>query len=348
MFDGHNDTLLKLLQDYRGDERCFFEGLKGHIDIHKAREGGLKGGFFAIFVPNQRNKRTTSLKELFISTRTRRARRALAIEHEYARSTAIEMIGIAHRMELHPTQSFVLARDIAQLNQSLEDDILTGILHFEGAQPIDPQLQLLPVYYEAGLRSLGIVWSRPNAFGHGVPFLYPHDPDTGPGLTDAGMALVKQCNQMGIMIDMAHLNFRGFWDVARLSEHPLVVTHACAHAICPSARNLTDSQLDAIAESNGVVGINFFVADVRPDGHIQPDTPLSMIVDHMKYIADRVGVAHVAFGSDFDGALMPSSLQSVAKLPLLVDAMREGGFNAQEIQAICQDNWVRVLTQTWQ
>ena len=102
--------------------------------------------------------------------------------------------------------------------------------------------------YRPGLRSLGPVWSRPNIFGHGVPFAWPRSPDTGPGLTPAGRDLIKACNKLRVMIDLSHLNEQGFWDVARLSSAPLVATHTCVHAICPSTRNLTDRQLDAIRE----------------------------------------------------------------------------------------------------
>jgi membrane dipeptidase len=144
--------------------------------------------------------------------------------------------------------------------------VLATILHFEGAEAIDPQLNALEVFYQAGLRSLGLVWSRPTAFGHGVPFAFPHSPDTGPGLTDAGKQLVRACNRLGIMIDLSHLNEQGFWDVAELTNAPLVATHSNAHALCASSRNLTDKQLDAIKESDGMVGLNFAVCFLREDG----------------------------------------------------------------------------------
>ena len=136
-------------------------------------------------------------------------------------------------------------------------------------------------------------------FGHGVPFAWPRSPDTGPGLTPAGKDLVRACNRLGIMIDLSHLNEKGFWDVARLSAAPLVATHACAHANCSSTRNLTDRQLDAIRESDGVVGVNFSVNDVRPDAQDNADTPLHQLTRHFRYLVDRIGIDRVAIGSDF-------------------------------------------------
>ena len=123
---------------------------------------------------------------------------------------------------------------------------LAAVLHIEGAEAIDPELDALEVLHAAGLRSLGPVWSRPNLFGHGVPFRFPSSPDTGPGLTDAGKALVRACNELRLMLDLSHLNEAGFWDVAALSQAPLVASHSNAHALCPCSRNLTDKQLDAI------------------------------------------------------------------------------------------------------
>jgi membrane dipeptidase len=225
--------------------------------------------------------------------------------------------------------------------------VLAAVAHFEGAEPIDPHLDSLPVYYEAGLRSLGLVWSRPNAFGHGVPFGFPQSPDTGPGLTDAGKALVRACNELGVLVDISHLNEKGFWDVARISEAPLVATHSGVHALCPSSRNLLDSQLDAIAESGGLIGINFHVGFLRADGKEEADTPILDIVRHVAYVAERIGVESVAFGSDFDGATMPNELGDVSGFPKLVAALRAHGFGEEELAKITHENWLRILRQTW-
>ncbi|MCS6883748.1 MAG: membrane dipeptidase, partial [Chloroflexaceae bacterium] len=185
----------------------------------------------------------------------------------------------------------------------------------------------LEVLYQAGLRSLGPVWSRPNIFGYGVPFAFPASPDIGPGLTEAGKALVRACNRLRIMIDLSHLNEAGFWDVARLSDAPLVATHSNAHAICPSSRNLTDRQLDAIRDSGGMVGLNFAVPFLRPDGRRDATMPIAVMVQHIKYLVERLGIDHVGFGSDFDGALMPAAIGDVRGLPRLLQALAEAGFS---------------------
>src|SRR5207248_6447205 len=133
-----------------------------------------------------------------------------------------------------------------------------------------------------------LVWSRPNAFAWGVPFEFPASPDIGPGLTEAGRELVRACNRLGILVDLSHLNEAGFWDVASLTDGPLVATHSNAHVLCPSTRNLTDRQLDAIAESGGIVGVNFGVGFLTDEGSNDPAAPMTEIVRHVAVIAGRI------------------------------------------------------------
>ena len=191
------------------------------------------------------------------------------------------------------------------------------------------------------------MWSRPNAFGEGVPFQFPRSPDTGPGLTAAGKALVKACNQLGIMLDLSHLNEKGFWDVAKISTAPLVATHSNAHALCASTRNLTDKQLAAIKESDGMVGLNFAVSFLREDGTDNPDTPLETMVRHVDYLVERVGIDRVGFGSDFDGATIPQEIGDVAGLQKLINALRKSGYAEASLRKIAHENWLRVLRKTW-
>jgi membrane dipeptidase len=222
-----------------------------------------------------------------------------------------------------------------------------AVLHLEGAEAIDPELEALELWYAAGLRSLGPVWSRPNAFAEGVPFVSPSTPDTGPGLTERGRALARACADTGILIDVSHLNEAGFWDLARLELGPLVASHSAVHALCPTSRNLIDAQLDAIGATGGLVGIVFACPFLRRDFADDPDTPLELIAEHARYVADRIGPAHVALGSDFDGATIPAGVKDAAGIPRVIDALRNAGFTEPELEAIAWDNWRRVLGAWW-
>jgi membrane dipeptidase len=149
------------------------------------------------------------------------------------------------------------------------------------------------------------------------------------------------------VVDLSHLNEAGFWDVARVSSKPLVATHSNAHVLCASTRNLTDAQLDAIGASGGVVGVNFAVSFLRQDGGQVAATRLEEVVRHVEYIAGRIGIDHVAFGSDFDGALVPEDLGGISGLPKLVDALRAAGFDDPAVAKVTHRNWLRVLGDTW-
>ena len=237
---------------------------------------------------------------------------------------------------------------VADLDAVRDDDGPPGaIIALEGAEAIDPAAESLEFWHAAGLRSIGPVWSRRSSFGDGVPFAHPSSPDTGPGLTDAGKRLIRRCAEIGIMVDLAHLNEAGFWDVARADVGPLVSTHGAAHALCQHSRNFTDQQLDAIGDSGGLVGIIYSVPFLRADFSTDPDTPLTEIARHAAYVAERIGVEHVALGSDFDGAIIPAPLGDIAGVPRVLDALADAGFTDGQLKAIAWDNWRRVLAQWW-
>ena len=348
IFDGHNDALQSIYLPKTGKQRPFFERTaEGHIDLPRMREGGFGGGFFAVFVPS--NSSTGGFPGAMPDSTVTAYEIPLPapLDLTYARAITIKGMASLFRLEAESEAQIKVIRTAAELTAALDRDVIAAVLHFEGAEAIDPDLDALEVFYQAGLRSLGLTWSRPNVFAQGVPFKFPASPDTGPGLSDAGRQLVKACNRLGILIDLAHITEQGFWDTAAISHAPLAVTHTAAHALCPSTRNLTDKQLDAIKDSDGVVGVNFHVGFLREDGRREPNTPLSEIVRHIDYIAGRIGIEHVAFGSDFDGAIMPLELGDVAGLPKLLKALRDHGYDEDALRKITHANWLRVLRKTW-
>jgi membrane dipeptidase len=172
-------------------------------------------------------------------------------------------------------------------------------------------------------------------------------PDTGPGLTDAGFALVRRCNELGIAIDLSHITEKGFWDVAKTSRHPLVASHSNAHALTPVARNLTDKQLDAVKESRGIVGLNYATAMLREDGRSDGNTPLEAMVRHLDHLVERLGIDCVGLGSDFDGATIPEDIGDAAGNQRLIAALRDVGYGEDDLVKLCRENWLRVLASTW-
>jgi membrane dipeptidase len=239
-----------------------------------------------------------------------------------------------------------VCRSAGDIRAAMARGALATVLHIEGVECIDTDLDFLEVLYAAGLRSLGPVWSRHNSFGHGVPFRFPSSPDIGPGLTEAGRRLVEACNRLGVLIDLSHITERGFWDVAELSTAPLVATHSNAHALCPTPRNLTDEQLRAIRETDGMVGLNFATGFLRPDGRMEPDTEIELMVRHLDHLIEVAGETHVGLGSDFDGATIPTAIGSAAGLPLLFEALSRHGYDRPLLERLAHGNWLSLLERT--
>jgi membrane dipeptidase len=348
IFDGHNDVLLRLLKKGEPDNgvASFLDGDgAGQLDLPRARAGGMRGGLFAVFVPNGegdlRNIDEIMRREAYDIPLPAQ------IELTYSQATAARMAALLHRIVRQSEGAVRLCRSAGDIREAVAAGGLAAVLHFEGAEPIDADFAMLEIFYQAGLRSLGPVWSRSNIFGHGVPLRFPGSPDSGPGLTEAGKALVRQCNAMRIAIDLSHITEQGFWDVAAISDAPLIASHSNAHALCASARNLSDRQLAAIRERRGIVGVNFAASFLRADGRMLGDTPLEEVVRHADYLIEKLGVEHVGLGSDFDGAVIPAEIGSVAGLPNLVEAFRRAGYDEATLRRLLFDNWLDLLERTW-
>ncbi len=312
--DGHTDYVLSLLETGRDFS---VESQIGHVDLPRARRGGLAAMLTAVFIrdeylPEQAAARTIrALDRLFETIDSSRG-------------------------------AMRLVRNLADLEACLAGGAFGVILHFEGAEAIDPEFAFLRVAYRLGLRSLGLTWSRPNIFAEGVG-----PGDGGRGLTLLGRELVRTCNELGILVDVSHLNDPGFWDVLACSSRPVVASHSNCRALCPVARNLTDEQIRALAAQGGLLGINFHVGFLRPGAERPEDASIDDVVAHIDHIVDLVGVDHVAFGSDFDGATMPHDLPDAAALPRLVEALLAHGYDDTAVRKICYENWLRVLRAVW-
>jgi membrane dipeptidase len=126
-----------------------------------------------------------------------------------------------------------------------------------------------------------------------------------------------------------------------------VATHSNVHALSPVTRNLTDEQLDAVKQSDGLVGLNFAVGFLREDGKNDADTPIETMVRHVDYLVEHLGIDRVGFGSDFDGATVPREIGDATGLPRLVAALRERGYDHAALKKLAHENWVRVLRKTW-
>ena len=341
-FDGHNDTLLRLfLNSKRNIIDDFFNGNDFcDIDFPKILKSNFCGGFFAIFSPNKKvgndllNEMVKHQYDLPLPNK---------ISQSYALKTTISMIKILNKIVTSSDNKIKICTTGKDIKDCEKNNNIGIILHIEGAEAIDNEFKSLNKLYDKGLRSIGIVWSRNNIFGHGVPFSYPSSPDRGPGLTSVGKALVKHCNEKGILIDLSHLNQKGFYDIAKISNAPLIATHSNAHYITNHSRNLTNDQLITIKESNGIVGINFATSFLRKDGRMIPETSLDIITDHLEHLLNFLGENNIALGSDYDGAIVPKDISNISKIGNLCLHLKDKGYSKKLIEKIFYKNWISFL-----
>ena len=342
-FDGHNDVLLKLYHSKAQNvSKEFFDGNNFcHIDYQKIKAANFVGGFFAIFAPNK--KQNFSRISSKMEKKSYNLPLPNPISYDHAIDSTNKMISILYQILDTSEGKIVLCKNGLDFKKAYENNNVGILLHIEGAEAIDKNFKSLEKLYELGLRSIGIAWSRSNIFAHGVPFGFPMSPDTGPGLTSLGKELVKICDEKKILIDLSHLNEKGFWDVANLSTRPLIATHSNSHELCQHSRNLTNTQLHAIKESRGIVGVNFATGFLRPDGQMKADTSLDLIVQHADYLIKHLGEESVAIGSDFDGAPIPEKIKDLAGINHLKQHFFLSGYGKELIEKIFFRNWLNFL-----
>lgn len=341
IFDGHNDLLTRLwLSDQADPIQAFIhEQLSGQLDLKRCQQAGFVGGMFAIFLPPFAYVKQHHPDKLV-------DKNAEDFTQQQVEQICLAQLELAQQL-VQASEQIQLCTSVQQIQDCRTQGQLAVVLHMEGAEALQENPDLLDVFYQAGLRSIGPLWNRVSQFGHGLNARFPHSPDTGAGLTIAGKALLRRCAEKKMVVDVSHMNERAFWDTVDILQQPIVATHSNAHALCPQARNLTDPQLKAIAESGGMVGVNFDVAFLRADGQRNAETPLELILDHLEYMMDCLGEDHIGFGSDFDGALISTELQDVTGLAQLIAAMQQRHYSKELIEKICWGNWLNVLNRIW-
>ncbi|AFN03664.1 membrane dipeptidase [Pyrococcus furiosus DSM 3638] len=234
------------------------------------------------------------------------------------------------------SQRFEIVRSIKEMEEAIKNDKVALWLGLEGGEPIE-SLDILEIFYSLGLRVLTLTWSLRNQIGDGV------FERTNGGITNFGAEVIGKCEELGILIDVSHLNEAGFWDVLDITGFPVIASHSNAKSLCDNPRNLTDEQIKAIAERDGVVGITAVAAFVDKD-----NPTLEKFIAHVEHVVDLVGYKHVGFGFDFVYYLPEWSGKSVVglenerRIPDLIERLKEN-FSEKEVKAIAFDNFKRVF-----
>ena len=196
-------------------------------------------------------------------------------------------------------------------------------------------IQRLEEAFAKGLRGLGPTWNYNNALAGGC------GKGNGGGLTPVGERVVERCNELGVLLDGAHLAPESLADLLRVGKKPIAVSHTCCAALCQDyyPRNLADEQLRAVAEHGGVIGIAFVPM------FLGGAPGIARVVEHIRHAVDVAGIDHVGIGSDFDGTELPDDIQGLQSLPLVYRQMLKSGFTETEMEKIIGANFCRLLSE---
>lgn len=306
VIDGHCDSIGDFLEGRR-TLRSRSEG--GHWDLEKAREGRVILQFLAAYIESN-------------------------FKPEKATLRGLELIHAAHRFVRENEEQVYLIRNQKDLQQLSSPEKVAILLSVEGGEVLSESFYMLDIIFDLGVRALGLTWNQRNAIADGV------GEKTGSRLTRFGVELIKRMNNLGMLVDVSHLNEAGFWHVMSITQQPILASHSCAYALCPHPRNLTDDQLRALAQNKGLVGVNFYPSFLTEDS----EATLSDVVRHITYIAEIAGVETVGLGSDFDGIdRTPVGIEDASKFEKLSEALLKAGFNSQEVELIMYKNFMRLL-----
>lgn len=288
-----------------------FAALGGHVDLPRMREGGMGAQFF-------------SLVSLPLADRPRGMAR-----------TVHEQIDALERQMAFRPDAIRLVRKADEIERCDAEGAIAALLGIEGAHALEGSLDNVTTFARRGVRYIGVVHFSANEAGY---------PAYGRGRRDAGLTpwgfeLVERCEHEGVLVDLAHLNKRGFLDACAVAQKPPICSHTGVLGAYEHWRNIDDEQLRAIAKKGGVVGAIFCPRYVGGDG-------LEPVVAHLKHIIDVVGEDAPALGSDWDGFIVPTSpLKDPRGLPLLTDALLAAGISRTAIGKILRDNVMRVLSE---
>ena len=311
VIDTHCDTLGRVLE---GRRRLGERSADGQFDLPRAIAGGLTAEVMATFVSENRSGDGIRQSLDFIDTLYQ---------------------------ELEATDLGLLATSGADVRRAKREGRVALVLGMEGAEGLGGSLRALRSFYRLGLRVLGITWNRRNEAAEGIG-----DMGGGGGLSRFGVELVRECDRLGILIDLSHLSPAGVDGVLATSERPVVATHANAHALHPHPRNLTDRQLERIAATGGVIG----VVPVPPFLGPYPErAPFAPLIDHLDHLIRVVGDDHVGLGLDFDGvgAMRTEGIETAADVPNLTVAMLERGYHPERVLKVLGGNFLRVFDEVF-
>jgi membrane dipeptidase len=310
VIDLHNDVMEKAILGYQIGIRHTTE----QSDIPRFRDGGVDAQMFALWTDW---------------------------------TDTVAHPAYAYTLQMADTFSAQVARNAAEIGQARTyDEVMqrhaegkiAGILAIEGGHAIENNIDKLKTFYALGARYLTITWNNSTSWAVSAK----DSRSSTVGLSDFGRQVIRTLDTLGMLVDVSHTGIKTIWDILATTKNPIIASHSGARALNNHYRNLTDEQIDSIGARGGVIGIVFYPTFLSASGTATIDT----VIRHIDYIRTRVGVDHIAIGSDFDGIeTVPAGLEDVSKLPNLTAALLRKGYTIEDLHKILGGNFLRVFKQ---
>jgi membrane dipeptidase len=324
--DTHIDTTMMLGRE-GWDFMARHEAKRGedsnHVDLPRAREGGLDAAFFSIYMPGTITGPEAVKRSLILIDHVRRL------------------------AEQHPNE-IVLATTAAEVRAAHKAGKFAALMGMEGGHMIDDSLAVLRDYQRLGVRYLTLSHSVNTNWSDSSGDTPKHN-----GLTDFGKDVVRELNRLGMLVDISHVSDKTFWDAMETSKAPLVASHSSLRSISGHPRNMTDDMIRALGGKGGVIMINYsrsFLSNELYEAGLKnvplaerPTVSWEKIVEHIDHAAKLVGATHVGLGSDFDGTTVPDGMDDVSMLPKITVALLDKGYSEQDVKNILGENILRLL-----
>lgn len=318
IFDGHCDTLIEILEGHRAfhdrvepnPDSVLGSFTSQHLDLPRLIEAGYTAQIFACFT-----------REQFLPSPT--------VE-------ALRLAETLHQMVDDNSDQMIFATKSDHIEQAYQEDKIAGILSIEGGEPLTGDLNLFKSFYRLGLRHLGLTWDWRNAIADGL-----NEARSGGGLTQFGLDVLKTAEDLGVIIDIAHLAPAGVQDVFENTSTPIVNSHTGAKSVFDHCRNMSDQQMEWIAQSGGLVAVTYVPYFLSEKG---TGATLDHVIDHIDHIVKTIGIDHVGIGSDFDGFEgVLEGMEDVTRVPDLINKLSERGYSMDDIRKIMGENYLRVF-----
>lgn len=323
--DSHIDTYMHALDETTWQpETDIGEETSYDFDIPKAEAGGLDVPYMAAYTPGYYENTPRSISE------------------------TLAKINALYWTEDNNPDDLTVTSSYEAITQAVQEDQIAAVPTIEGGYSMEEEnaIELLHQYDDLGVKALGYTWNTSNALGEGADRVY-NDPDETPsdgGLTELGEEVTEEMNDLGMMIDVSHMARTTFWDVIEASDEPVIASHSGVNELRDHQRNLTDEQMEALADNGGVLGVVFYPVFLTEDSEGYVDD----VVDHIDHAVNVMGIDHVALGSDFDGAAMPEDLQDASELYKITEEFENRDYSDEDIEKILGENHLRVLEEVEQ